>query len=49
MSAAAHFCVATFAYDWYVRNRDRVLSTCGASAHRSAVSQGALGLLRRLL
>ena len=36
-------------YTWYVANRDRVLSTCGASAHRSAVSQGALSLLRRLL
>jgi len=36
-------------YDWYVRNRDRVLSAFGTSAHRSAVSQGALSLLRHLL
>ena len=36
-------------YDWYIRNRDRVLSSSGTSAHRSAVPQGALGLLRHLL
>jgi nucleoside-diphosphate-sugar epimerase len=36
-------------YNWYVQNRDRVLSTAGSSAHRSAVSPGALSLLRYLL
>jgi nucleoside-diphosphate-sugar epimerase len=36
-------------YDWYLRHRDEVLSGAGGSAHRSAVSQGALALLRRLL
>ena len=36
-------------YDWYLRNREQVLSARGASAHRSAVSQGALALLRRIL
>jgi nucleoside-diphosphate-sugar epimerase len=36
-------------YNWYVQNRDRVLSASGSSAHRSAVSPGALNLLRYLL
>jgi nucleoside-diphosphate-sugar epimerase len=36
-------------YTWYVANRDRVLSASGSSAHRSAVSQGALSLLKHLL
>ena len=36
-------------YDWYVANRDRVLSAHGASHHRSAVKQGVLQLVKRLL
>lgn len=36
-------------YDWYLQNRDRILSQTGASAHRSAVRQGALRLLRLFL
>jgi nucleoside-diphosphate-sugar epimerase len=36
-------------YDWYLANRDRVLASHGASLHRSAVKQGILDLVRRLL
>ncbi|MDD5628722.1 MAG: NAD-dependent epimerase/dehydratase family protein [Elusimicrobia bacterium] len=36
-------------YAWYAANRDRVLSSSGSSAHRSAAPQGALALLQRLL
>jgi nucleoside-diphosphate-sugar epimerase len=36
-------------YDWYLRHREEVLSGSGGSAHRSAVPQGALALLRRIL
>lgn len=36
-------------YEWYLANRERVLASSGASLHRSAVKQGVLGLLRRLL
>lgn len=36
-------------YDWYCGNRDRVLAAHGASHHRSAVKQGVLALLGRLL
>jgi nucleoside-diphosphate-sugar epimerase len=36
-------------YEWYLANRERVLASSGASPHRSAVRQGVLGLLRRLL
>jgi dTDP-D-glucose 4,6-dehydratase len=35
-------------YDWYLAHRDAVLRGSGASAHRSAVRQGILALLRRL-
>lgn len=36
-------------YDWYLRNREDVLARRGASPHRSAVKQGILALVRRLL
>ena len=36
-------------YDWYRANRDEVLRGSKASAHRSAVKQGALGLLKYVL
>lgn len=36
-------------YDWYLKNRETVLTTAHASHHRSAVKQGALALLKRLL
>jgi nucleoside-diphosphate-sugar epimerase len=36
-------------YDWYVKNRENVLAASGASHHRSAVKQGILRLVRRML
>jgi nucleoside-diphosphate-sugar epimerase len=36
-------------YDWYVRNREQVLRAPGASPHRSAIRQGVLALVKRLL
>lgn len=37
-------------YDWYLRHRERVLTAApGASHHRSAVKQGLLALLKRVL
>ena len=36
-------------YDWYLAHREEVLSTRGASPHRSAVKQGLLELVRRFL
>ncbi len=36
-------------YDWYRANREQVLEGRTASAHRSAVKQGALGLLKYVL
>jgi nucleoside-diphosphate-sugar epimerase len=36
-------------YEWYLANRERVLASSGSSPHRSAVRQGVLGVLRRLL
>jgi nucleoside-diphosphate-sugar epimerase len=36
-------------YQWYLTNRDTVLHTPGASAHRSALKQGLLALLPRIL
>jgi len=36
-------------YDWYVRNREKILASHGASHHRSAVKQGVLGLIKHLL
>jgi nucleoside-diphosphate-sugar epimerase len=36
-------------YDWYLANRDQVLRSRGASHHRSAVRQGILELVSRIL
>lgn len=36
-------------YDWYLSRRDEVLRQSGLSHHRSAVKQGILGLVSRLL
>jgi len=36
-------------YDWYLRHRDEVLRGSGASHHRSAVKQGVLALIPKLL
>lgn len=36
-------------YDWYLKNRDAILLSTGASHHRSAVRQGILGLVKRVL
>jgi nucleoside-diphosphate-sugar epimerase len=36
-------------YEWYTKNRDRVLAGSGASAHRSPMKQGALKFLRWIL
>jgi len=36
-------------YEWYLRHREDVLRTTVGSHHRSAVRQGALALLKRLL
>jgi nucleoside-diphosphate-sugar epimerase len=36
-------------YDWYTAHRDEVLKQTGASHHRSAVKQGVLDLVSRLL
>lgn len=36
-------------YDWYLAHRDEVLARRDASAHRSAVRQGALAVVSRLL
>jgi len=36
-------------YDWYLANRDRILQASGASHHRSAVKQGILSLVKRVL
>jgi nucleoside-diphosphate-sugar epimerase len=33
-------------YEWYIRNRDKVLAATGGSHHRRAVKQGILGLSR---
>jgi hypothetical protein len=35
-------------YDWYLRNKATVLAEGSRSAHRSALRQGALALLKRL-
>jgi nucleoside-diphosphate-sugar epimerase len=39
----------THSYDWYVKNREQILRSHGASHHRSAVKQGVLGLIKHLL
>ena len=36
-------------YEWYLRNRETVLHSHGASHHRSAVKQGILGLVKHCL
>jgi hypothetical protein len=36
-------------YDWYLVNREKILSTHHASHHRSAVKQGILSLVKRVL
>ena len=36
-------------YEWYLRNRDKVLAAAGPSPHRSSVKQGILGVVKRLL
>jgi nucleoside-diphosphate-sugar epimerase len=36
-------------YDWYLRNREEIQRTVNASHHRSAVKQGILGVVKRLL
>jgi hypothetical protein len=36
-------------YDWYLRNRAKILTTRGPSHHRSAVKQGVLRLVGWLL
>jgi len=36
-------------YDWYLANREKILQAHGASHHRSAVKQGILTLVKRLL
>jgi len=36
-------------YDWYLAHRAEVLQRSGSSHHRSAVRQGVLALMRRLL
>jgi nucleoside-diphosphate-sugar epimerase len=36
-------------YEWYLKNRETILSSHGASHHRSAVKQGALSLIKHFL
>jgi dTDP-D-glucose 4,6-dehydratase len=36
-------------YEWYLKNREQILRSHGASHHRSAVKQGVLGLIKHLL
>jgi nucleoside-diphosphate-sugar epimerase len=36
-------------YEWYLKNREKILATHGASHHRSAVKQGVLGIIKHLL
>jgi nucleoside-diphosphate-sugar epimerase len=36
-------------YDWYLKNREQILRSHGASHHRSAVKQGVLGMIKHLL
>lgn len=36
-------------YEWYLKNRETILHSTGASHHRSAVKQGILGVVKRLL
>ncbi len=36
-------------YEWYLKHRETILHTKGASHHRSAVKQGVLALVKRML
>ncbi len=36
-------------YDWYLANREKILQAHGASHHRSAVKQGILSLVKRII
>jgi nucleoside-diphosphate-sugar epimerase len=36
-------------YEWYLKNRDKVLAGAGPSLHRSSVKQGILSLVKHLL
>ena len=36
-------------YDWYLKNKDLTLKSCGASHHRSSVKQGILKLVKWIL
>ncbi len=36
-------------YDWYVKNREKIMASHGASHHRSAVKQGVLSVMKHLL
>jgi nucleoside-diphosphate-sugar epimerase len=36
-------------YEWYLKNREMILKSHGASHHRSAVKQGILGMVKHLL
>jgi nucleoside-diphosphate-sugar epimerase len=36
-------------YEWYLKNRKQVLATSGSSRHRSAVNQGVLRIVKRLI
>ena len=36
-------------YEWYLKHRDEIPPSNGASPHRSAVRQGVLGLVKHLL
>lgn len=36
-------------YDWYLKNRYKVIKQIGGSHHRSAVKEGVLGLVKKLL
>jgi len=37
------------AYDWYVAHRDEILASTSGSPHRSALNQGVLRLVGRLI
>jgi nucleoside-diphosphate-sugar epimerase len=49
--SAVHGNVEMFceSYDWYVANREAVLASRGASHHRSALNEGILSLVKRVL
>lgn len=45
-SSAAMFCQS---YDWYLANRETVLAQTGASHHRSALKEGVLSIVKRVI